>query len=91
MKNDNKEQYQDSLLRDYDLHWIDLKGDVVQGMIRNRTPKYGFVVPVGQRLFGQQGYSILSYLGDTVYRVAVSERTVSPAYIIESGDEDVNC
>lgn len=30
-ENDNKEQYQDSLLRDYDLHWIELKGDVVQG------------------------------------------------------------
>ena len=88
-ENDNKEQYQDSLLRDYDLHWIDLKGDVVQGMIKEPDAKIRFVVPVGQRLFGQRGYSILSYLGDTVYRVAVSERTVSPAYIIESGDEDV--
>ena len=88
-ENDNKEQYQDSLLRDYDLHWIDLKGDVVQGMIRNRTPKYGL------SFLSASGYldngDILYYptLGDTVYRVAVSERTVSPAYIIESGDEDV--
>jgi len=64
-------------------------GDVVQGMIRNRTPKYGL------SFLSASGYldngDILYYptLGDTVYRVAVSERTVSPAYIIESGDEDV--
>ena len=65
-ENDNKEQYQDSLLRDYDLHWIDLKGDVVQGMIRNRTPKYGL------SFLSASGYldngDILYYptLGDTV-------------------------